>query len=64
MIVVHVLASQGVPSRVGLNAQYLIGYLKGKEGVVTISLTEEGAPVAFRHQKGPTVLIMPMKVDW
>ncbi len=51
-------------NRVGLNSKYLLDYLKGKEGVVTITMTQEGAPVAFRYQKAPTVLIMPMLVQW
>jgi len=49
---------------VGLNAKYLLDYLKGKEGIVTITVTEEKSPVGFRYQAGPTVLIMPMFVQW
>lgn len=61
---IKVLMSQGGPNRVGLDANYLLDYLKGKEGVVSLSWVSEGSPVAFKHQKSPTVLIMPMKVDW
>ncbi len=61
---IRVMSSQGAPTKVGLNANYLLEYLKGKEGIVSISLSQEGAPVAFRHQKDPTVLIMPMLVQW
>ncbi|MFH0810341.1 MAG: hypothetical protein V2A77_07730 [Pseudomonadota bacterium] len=61
---VKVLAGNGGSGRVGLNANYLLTYLKGKEGIVTLQLVEEGAPVIFRHQKDPQVLIMPMKVEW
>lgn len=61
---VKVLASQGDPNKVGLNATFLLDYLKGKEGIVTISWGNDAAPIAFKHQKSPTVLIMPMKVDW
>jgi DNA polymerase III sliding clamp (beta) subunit (PCNA family) len=55
---------KGDSSRVGLNAKYLLDYLKGKEGIVTITVTEEKSPVGFRYQAGPTVLIMPMFVQW
>ena len=61
---VRVLTLQGAPNKVGLNASFLLDYLKGKDGLVTISWVSEGTPVAFKHQKSPMVLIMPMKVDW
>ena len=61
---VSVMAAKGIPSRVALNAKYLLDYLKGKEGIVTITVTEEKSPVGFRYQKEPTVLIMPMFVEW
>ncbi len=61
---IKTLAARGAPNRVGLDASYLLDYLKGKEGIVAISWVSEGTPVVFRHQKSPTVLIMPMKVDW
>jgi len=57
-------ASQGTPSRVGLNVAYLLEYLKGKDGVVTISLNAGEAPALFQYQKQPRVLIMPMRVEW
>ena len=53
--------SKGTPNKIALNASYLLGYLNGKQGIVTISSTSEGAPIAFRSQKDdPRVLIMPM----
>ncbi len=61
---IKVLELQGGPNKVGLNAPYLIDYLKGKEGLVTISWVSQVSPVVFKHQKSPTVLIMPMTVDW
>ncbi len=61
---IKVLASQGTPGKVGLNANFVLNYLKGKEGIVSLSWVSEGSPVAFKHQKSPTVLIMPMNVDW
>ncbi|MCJ7743523.1 MAG: DNA polymerase III subunit beta [Dehalococcoidales bacterium] len=61
---VKTFASQGAPNKVGLSATYLLDYLKGKDGLVTICLGAEGAPVLFQHQKNPRVLIMPMVVQW
>lgn len=61
---VKVWAMQGAPNRVGLNVHYLLEYLKGKEGIVTLSWVSEGTPIVLKHQHSPTVLIMPMKVDW
>ena len=55
---------QGAPNKVGLNASFLLDYLKGKESIVTLSWVNEGSPVAFKHLNSPTVLIMPMKVNW
>ncbi len=61
---IKVLVSHGAPGRVGLSASFLLGYLQGKESIVTLSWESEGSPVLFNHQKDPTVLIMPMMVDW
>ncbi|MBA7642931.1 hypothetical protein ES703_50640 [subsurface metagenome] len=61
---VKVLSSQGAPNRVGLDARYLLDYLKGKDSIVTLSWVNLGSPVAFKHPNSPTVLIMPMNVDW
>ncbi len=61
---IKTFGTQGLPNKIGLSANYLLDYLKGKEGIVSIALTTETAPAMFQHQKGPKVLIMPMKVDW
>lgn len=61
---ISALESTGAPNRVAINAKYLLGYLKGKEGLVAISWTGGSAPVSFLHSKSPRVLIMPMKADW
>ncbi len=61
---IKTFGTRGAPNRVGLNANYLLDYLKGKEGVVTIALSSGSAPVMFQHQKDPRVLIMPMLVQW
>lgn len=61
---IKTIGTKGAPGKVGLNASYLLEYLRGKEGIVSIALTTAEAPVMFQHQKGPKVLIMPMHVDW
>ncbi len=61
---VKTLATTGAPNKVGLNAKYLLGYLSGKEGIVTIAFSGGTSPVMLQHQKNPRVLIMPMQVDW
>jgi len=58
-----ILMSQGAPNNVALDASYLLDYLKGKEGLVTLSWESQGSPILFNHQKTPTVLIMPMFVE-
>jgi DNA polymerase III sliding clamp (beta) subunit (PCNA family) len=59
---IRTLSIKGEPNKVALNAEYLLDYLKGKEGVITMAMTSREAPVMFQHQKGPRVLIMPMFV--
>ena len=53
------------PGRVALNVSYLLGYLRGKEGVVTMGTQEEASrAVLFEHSSLHQVLIMPMNVQW
>jgi DNA polymerase-3 subunit beta len=52
------------PDRVALNIKYLLEYLKGKEGMITLGLTGGTSPVMFRHRNSPLVLVMPMFVQW
>jgi len=56
--------SKGAPNKVALHASYLLQYLTGKQGLVTISWTGKNAPVAFHSLNDPRVLIMPMHVQW
>ena len=53
-------ACEGEPNEMGLNVSYLLSYLSGKEGIVTISWTGKTSPVAFHSRNDPRVLIMPM----
>ena len=52
------------PNRVALNIKYLLEYLDGKEGMITMGLTGETSPVAFRHRSSPLVMVMPMQAQW
>jgi len=52
------------PDRAALNIKYLLEYLKGKEGMITLGLTSGTAPVVLRHRASPLVLVMPMMVQW
>ncbi len=51
---------QGDSGKVALNVKYLLEYLKGKTGMVTMGVTSSTAPVLFRYASSPLVLIMPM----
>jgi DNA polymerase III sliding clamp (beta) subunit (PCNA family) len=52
------------PDRVAIDIKYLLEYLKGKEGMITLGLTGKPAPVVLRHRNSPLVLVMPMMVEW
>lgn len=54
--------TEGDPGRVALNVRYLLEYLKGKEGLVTVGAKDESSPVLLRHATSPPVVIMPMFV--
>jgi len=56
--------TQNGPGRIAANYRYLLEYISGKEGLVTMSTKEESSPIVFRHGKGPVVVIMPMFVQW
>jgi DNA polymerase-3 subunit beta len=45
-----------------INIRYLLDYLKGKEGLVTMGITSDKSPIVFRHRSSPLVIIMPMLV--
>ncbi len=48
------------PGEVSLNISYILEYLKGKEGLITLGFSGGTAPVVFRHRGSPLVLVMPM----
>ena len=58
------LNTQGEPGRTALDHKYLLDYLSGKQGIVTLSKYDDTGPVVFQYQNSPRVLIMPMYVQW
>jgi len=52
------------PGRIGFNVNYLLEYIKGKEGLITMATQGEKGPGLFRHSTSPLVLLMPMFVEW
>ncbi len=59
-----VIRSQGEPGRTAINYTYLLRYLAGKQGIITLSKYDNTGPLVFEYQKSPRVLIMPMFVEW
>lgn len=63
--VVPISAHSSSPGRIALNLDYLLGYLKGRAGTATISLSgNESGPVLFAHRGTTNAVIMPMFVQW
>jgi hypothetical protein len=44
--------------------KYLLEYLEGKEGVVTLGKESVSSPALFHYGSKPIVAIMPMQVQW
>jgi DNA polymerase-3 subunit beta len=51
---------EGGSGRVAANVSYLLHYLKGKNGLVSIGVTSSTSPILLRHGTSPLVVIMPM----
>ncbi len=58
------ISTQGEPGRTAINYAYLLRYLAGKQGIITLSQYDATGPLAFEYQNSPRVLIMPMSVQW
>ena len=56
--------TEGGPGKVALNVRYLLDYLKGREGLVTLCANGVSNPVLLRHGTSPWVILMPMNVQW
>ena len=61
---IDTLNTQGEPGRTALNYSYLLDFLSGKQGIITLSQYDKVGPVVFQYQNSPRVLIMPMFVQW
>jgi DNA polymerase III sliding clamp (beta) subunit (PCNA family) len=61
---IDTMLTHGEPGRLGINQNYLLDYLNGKQGIITFSKYTDYGPVVFEYQKSPRVLIMPMQVQW
>jgi DNA polymerase-3 subunit beta len=58
------IQTEGGPGRVALNLSYLLDYLKGKEGLLTLAASNQTSPILLRHAGAPLVVVMPMNVEW
>jgi len=58
------VTAEGGPSRTAINVSYLLGYLRGREGLVEMASRDDKSPVLFRYGSSPLVLMMPMQVNW
>jgi len=56
--------TEGGAGKVAINVSYLLEYLSGREGLLTIGVSGGTSPVLFRHGTSPLVLIMPLHTDW
>ncbi len=56
--------TEGGPGRVAINLDYLMDYIKGKDGLVTFSADKPSTPVIIHYSNTPTVILMPMSVKW
>jgi DNA polymerase III sliding clamp (beta) subunit (PCNA family) len=62
--VVDTLLTHGEPGRTAVNEKYLLEYLSGKAGVITVTKHTDTGPLLFQYNHSPKVLIMPMQVKW
>ena len=52
------------PGRIGFNIGYLLEYLKGKQGLVTMAVNTPQSPGLLQHSASPLTVVMPMFVQW
>jgi DNA polymerase III sliding clamp (beta) subunit (PCNA family) len=56
--------TQGEATRIAINQKYVLGYLSGKQGIITFSKYTESGPAVFEDQQSPRMIVMPMVVAW
>jgi DNA polymerase III sliding clamp (beta) subunit (PCNA family) len=52
------------PGRIALNIGYLLEYLKGKQGLVTLAVKTSESPALLQHSASPLTVVMPMFTQW
>ena len=55
---------QGDEARIAFDSRYLLGYLKGKMGMVLLETAAPSSPARFYHSGSPDVILMPMFAKW
>ena len=61
---IDTIHTQGEPTRIAINQKYVLGYLNGKQGIITFSKYTESGPAVFEDQQSPRMIVMPMVVAW
>jgi DNA polymerase III sliding clamp (beta) subunit (PCNA family) len=61
---IDTIHTQGESTRIALNQKYILGYLSGKQGIITFSKYTESGPAVFEDQQSPRMIVMPMVVAW
>ena len=56
--------TQGEATRIAINQKYVLGYLSGKQGIITFSKYTKSGPAVFEDQMSPRMIVMPMQVAW
>jgi len=56
--------TQRAATRIAINQKYVLGYLSGKQGIITFSKYTESGPAVFEDQHSPRMIVMPMQVAW
>ena len=54
--------TESEPGNIAINVKYLLGYLQGKDGLVTMEVVNSSSPTVFRYGRSPAVALMPMHV--
>jgi DNA polymerase III sliding clamp (beta) subunit (PCNA family) len=61
---IDTIHTQGESTRIAINQKYVLGYLSGKQGIITFSKYTESGPAVFEDQQSPRMIVMPMVVAW
>ena len=61
---IDTIHTQGEATRIAINQKYVLGYLSGKQGIITFSKYTESGPAVFEDQQSPRMIVMPMVVAW